>query len=181
MATSANGYPVLFDTRTTGELPRLRKWVIPGTNRHVFLRDGSVGFLLVHFALWWHERIARLDARNTVWDEWGWAVRPIRGKTSGYSNHASASAIDLDATLHPIGVSIYKTFTKVQIARIRLRMAFFRGTLAWGGEWSRPDGMHVEIAKPMFNVEKLARRLSTSPRGKRILAANPGAREVIFS
>lgn len=179
--TSANGYPVLFDNRTTGDLPRLRKWVIPGTGRHLFLRDGSAGFLLVHFALWWHERIGRLDAPGAPWDEWGWDVRPIRGKTTGYSNHASGTACDLDATRHPLGVPILRTFNAVQVARIRRRIKTYRGVLAWGGEWSRPDGMHIEVALPLSKAEEQARRLSSSPRGLRILDANPGARKVIFS
>src|SRR4051812_28143633 len=96
---SQNGYPVIETNRTTGSLPRLRKWIIPGTDRHVFLRDGSVGFVLVHLALWFHNTIERLD--RGVWDEWGWAVRPVRGQTTGYSNHAAGAAEDLNATLHP--------------------------------------------------------------------------------
>src|SRR6185436_1098451 len=80
MATSVNGYPVLSTNRTTGPLPRLRKWVVPGANRHLLVRDGSTGFLLLHFALWWHESIGKLDAKGAPWDEWGWAVRPVRGQ-----------------------------------------------------------------------------------------------------
>ena len=94
---SQNGFPVLATNHTTGPLPRLRKWVIPGANRHVYLRDGSVGFLLVHFALWFHETISRLD--QGVWDEWGWAVRNVRGSSTVISNHASGTAVDLNATL----------------------------------------------------------------------------------
>lgn len=181
MATSANDYPVIFDNRTTGPLPRLRKWVIPGTDRHLYLRDGSVGFLLIHFALWWHERIERLDFHDEQWDEWGWAVRPVRGRTTGYSNHASATAADLNATRHPIGVPISRTFTKGQVRRIRRRIRWFLGCLAWGGEWRRPDGMHVEAVKPLGACERVARVLANTPRGRRILKVNPGARAVIYS
>lgn len=181
MATSVNGYPVLSTNRTTGSTPRLRKWVVPGANRHLFVRDGSTGFLLIHFALWWHEVIGRLDAKGAPWDEWGWAVRPVRGKTSGYSNHASGTAIDLDATRHPIGVSTSRTFSPLQKTRIRARIRFYRGCLTWGGDWRRPDGMHAEVSAGMRSCEKRARALCKSKRGKRILAANPGARAVIFS
>ena len=180
MSTSVNGHPVL-SARTTGGLPRLRKWIIPGANRHLLVRDGSMGFLLIHFALWWHETIGRLDAPGTVWDEWGWNVRPVRGQTSGYSNHASGTAIDLDATRHPIGVSVSRTFSPLQRVRISARIAWYLGCLVWGGVWHRPDGMHVEIAAPLDRCEKLARRLMNTKRGRRVLAANPGAREVIES
>ncbi len=179
MATSANGYPVLFDNRTSGDLPRLRKWIIPGTGRHLYARDGSTGFLLAVTALWFHERIERLD--NAVWDDWGWAVRPVRGQTSGYSNHSSGTAIDLNATRHPIGVSIKSTFTDTQIRRIHLRVMFMAGTVKWGGSWRRPDGMHFEIAAPIEKCERMAKALIPTRRGSMVLKANPGAKQVILS
>lgn len=179
-ATSMNGYPVLFESRTTGPLPRLRKFRVPGADRHFMLRDGSAGFLLVDFLLWYHETIEPIDVG--VWDEWAYAVRPVRGQTSGYSNHASGTAADANATEHPMGVPIERTFSRIEIARIRLRIARrYRGCIIWGGEWRRPDGMHFEIAKPLPAVEKNARRLSKTWRGKRICDLNPGLRTVIMS
>lgn len=182
MATSQNGWYVLESNRTTGSLPRLRKWVIPGTNRHLYLRDGSAGFLLVHFALWWHRWVSRLD--GGVWDEWGWAVRPIRGQTSGYSNHASGTAADLDATQYPRGVPILRVMKPVTITAIRVRLRLYGGVLGWGGNYtSTPDGMHVEINSgvTIARAEAVAKRLMNTPRGKAILAANPGAKAVIES
>lgn len=179
MATSANGYPVLFENRTTGPLPRLRKWVVPGTQRHLYLRDGSTGFLLIHFALWLHERVEPLD--DGVWDDWGWAVRPVRGQSNGYSNHASGTAEDLNATRHPLAQR--GTFGKVATyAKIRARLAYYRGALEWGGDYhSRLDEMHFEIAASIGACEARARKLMDTPRGRRILEANPGAREAILS
>lgn len=179
--TSQNGYPVLETNRTTGALPRLRKWQIPGCDRHLYLRDGSAGFVLVHMALWWHERLAPLDVG--VWDDWGWAVRPVRGQTSGYSNHASGTAMDLNATRAPRGVPLARVYTAVQVARIRRRLRAYHGVLRWGGDYAHSpvDGMHVEVDKPLPVVEALARRLLDTPRGKRIAAANPGAAAVVKS
>ncbi len=177
MSTSQNGWPVL----PTGS-KRLRKFVIPGAGRTLILRDGSAGFLLVHIALWWHETISPLN--HGVWDEWGHAVRPIRGKTTGYSNHASGTAEDLDATEHPRGVAISRTFKAWQTAKIRLRLRLYSGVLGWGGNYhhaSNVDGMHFELIKGLAAAEKVARRLMKSPRGKRILAANPGLKRVIES
>lgn len=184
MATTANGQEVLSSNRTTGPLPRLRKWLVPGTNRHLYLRDGSMGFILVHVALWFHECVERLDLSGQPWDEWGWAVRPQRGRTTGYSNHAGGVAEDLNATLHPRGVSVTRTMTPKQIRAIRNRMAWtiLRGTVIWGGGWRTPDGMHFEIAPvPLSRCELVAKVLAKTPRGKRILAANPGAWDVIAS
>ena len=178
---SQNRWPVIESNRTTGPLPRLRKFVVPGTGRHLFLRDGAAGFLLAHFALWWHEVISPLD--GGVWDEWGWAVRPVRGQSTGYSNHASGTAADLDATQYPRGIAILARFKPLQVRLIRLRLRLYRGTLGWGGDYSRtPDGMHVELtACPLSQAERVARRLTRTPRGKRVLAANPGLLEVINS
>src|SRR4051812_29568389 len=119
MATTVNGHTVLFSNRTSGELPRLRKWLIPGTHRHLYMRDGSMGFVLAHCALWFDESIERLDITGQVWDEWGWAVRPVRGKSTGYSNHSGGVAEDLNATRHPRGVPVTRTMTDSQIRRIR--------------------------------------------------------------
>jgi hypothetical protein len=184
MATSQNGYEVLYDNRTTGPLPRMRKLVIPlasGEERHFYVRDGSVALHLGTFALWWHERLEPINVGT--WDEWGWAVRPIRGQTSGYSNHASGTAIDINATEHPRGVATSRTFTPDEVARIHLRLRWHEGVLRWGGDYqSTPDGMHVEINLPLSEVERVAQeKLVDSRRGKRILAANPGLLAVVMS
>jgi len=188
VSTTVSGWPVLPTNRTTGPLPRLRKWVIPGTSRHLYLRDGSAGFLLIHLALWYHEKIERLDLG--VWDDWGWAVRPVRGQDTGYSNHAGGVAEDLNATRHPQGAPTANTFTPGQIRRIHRRLKLYLGLIIWGGDWpSSPsstaltDAMHFELAnaRQFHAIERLARILTHTPRGRSILQANPGARAVINS
>jgi hypothetical protein len=182
MAHTVNGQVVIFDSRTDGPHPRLRKWHIPGTKRNLLLRDGAMGFLLIHFALWFDESIERLDRLGEVWDEWGWAVRPVRGQTSGYSQHAGGVAEDLNATKHPRGVSIRHTYTNAQIRKIRLRMKVYNNCLIWGGEFSIPDGMHAEIGQvSLAKCERMAKILMKTPRGQRILQANPGAKAVIMA
>ena len=183
---TVSGWPVIEHATYTGPLPRLRKWNLPGTGRHLILRDGAAGFLLAHFALWWHERVSRLD--GGIWDEWGWAVRPVRGQTTGYSNHAGGVAADLDATEFPYGAAIARVFKPLQIRRIRRRLKLYREgedyVLGWGGDYrSTPDGMHVELApgSTLAQAERVARRLMKTKRGRRILDANPGARQVIES
>src|SRR4051812_770923 len=179
MANSQNGYPVLRTNRTTGPLPRLRKWMLPGTDRHAYLRDGSAGFLLAHLALWFHENIENIG--TDAWDDWGWAVRPVRGQTSGYSNHASGCAIDLNATRHPRGRATRSTFSQAEIDKIHTQLTAYDGVIRWGGDYtSTPDGMHFEINKPLASAQEVARRLWDSPLGWRVLAGNDGAASVIW-
>jgi hypothetical protein len=166
MAASQNGWSVIDASET-------RKWVIPGADRHMILRDGHAGFVLAWFALWFHEVIERLS--GGVWDEWGFAARNVRGSSSTISNHASGTAEDLNATRHPLGRR--GTFTKAwHYTKIRALLSVrLVGVIRWGADYQfRADEMHFEINKGAAAVLRLARRLSATPRGKRVLRANPG-------
>ena len=167
MTTSQNGFPVLASGDT-------RKWKVPGVDRHLILAPGAPGLILVHLALWFHETVERLD-RGT-WDEWGWAPRNIRG-SSQVSNHASGTAIDLNATRHPLGVDADDTFTREQVDRIRRRLhSRYDNVIRWGGDYkNRPDAMHFEINASRAKVLQLGRVLEISPRGRRVMRINfPG-------
>jgi hypothetical protein len=165
MATSQNGWPA--------PPARIRTWTIPGANRHLNLADGPAGFILVHLALWFHERIERLNVG--IWDEWGAAYRPVRGSETDLSNHASGTAMDLNATQHPLGVR--GSFKRAwQYVRIRARLRMYRRAIRWGGDYQyRADEMHFEIDRGHAVVQRVAERLMQTPRGKRILRANPDA------
>lgn len=179
MATSQNGYPVLLTTRTTGPLPRLRHYKIADTDRSIYLRDGSAGFLLAHVAHWFDENIERID--TGTYDDWGWAVRPVRGQISGYSNHASGTAIDINATQHPRGRSAAATFSSGEIDKIHRQLLAYEGVIRWGGDYhGTPDGMHFEINEPLGDAERVARKLWQSKHGKPIIDANPGLAGVIW-
>lgn len=167
MSASQNGYRVLTERETY-------LWVIPvrkGDTRHYRLSPGYVGFVLAHMILWWHERIEPINTGQ--WDEWGWADRPIR-ESNETSNHASGTAGDVNAVRHPLGVAgtFRYTWQRLRISR-RLRF-FYRGRIRWGGEYhGRKDEMHIEINAKPHKIFHLARRLKRTPRGKRILRANP--------
>lgn len=174
MATSQNNWPALEPGSS-----RLHKWVVPGTDRHFVLRNGSAGFLLCHFILWYHEVVHKLNEKGAVWDEWAYAYRAVRGQTRGLSNHASGTAVDLNATKYPLGRALMP-FVKKRLIWAKLKM--YRGCIRWGGDYEgRKDEMHFEINKSMSYCERNARRLANTKRGKRILAANPSQRDVIFS
>lgn len=172
--TSANGWPVL-----QAGSPLLHTWVIPARTGevHIRLRNGSAGFLLAHWLLWFAERVEPLHGGIT--DDWGWALRPVRGQSTGFSNHAAGCAADMNATKHPLGKA--GTFTPAQVKRMQRRLRFLR-VLVWGGNYTyRKDEMHVEVVQPLAVCERRARRLSKTPRGIRLLRANPGQRKVIYS
>lgn len=161
-----NGWPLVPSTEGT------RKLVIPGTGRHLIVAGGPGALILGHLALWFHEEVERLDVG--VWDEWGWAFRPQRGTTTTWSEHAGGRAIDLNATRHPMGVETLQTLTRAQVSRIRRRLVkVYRGLVEWGGEWDRPDAMHFQLVHAPWRLARAAKRLANTPRGRRVLAANP--------
>lgn len=175
-ATSQNGWPVLHEGS-----PLLYRWTIPAKSGTTLLtlRNGSAGFLLAVFVLWWAEIIEPLVGR--VLDDWGYADRPIRFSTET-SNHASGTAADTNAMKHPLGVE--GTLTAVQKRMIAdVLRTRFKGTLRHGAFYKgRVDPMHVEVNAPLRDVEKRARWLMRfSSRGRRIIKANPTQKAVILS
>lgn len=174
MATSQNGWPVL-----EAGSPLLHRWAIPAKSGEssLTLRSGSAGFLLSHFLSWWSDQIEPLAGRQL--DDWGWAYRPIRGQSSGFSNHASGTAADANATEHPLGTH---TLSPAEKDKIAARLHLYDGALRQGAFYAgRVDEMHVELDRDLPAAEKVARRLLTSKRGALILAANPGQKAVILS
>lgn len=166
MPRSANGWPVLSHSAT-------RTWTLPGVGTRLRLEPGAGGFVLAHWALWYAESIEPLSGR--LLDDWGWAYRPIRGRTSGFSNHASGTAVDLNATAHALGRR--HTLSTGQIVRIRTRLRDrYDSEIFWGGDFARrADEMHYELACDRAAARALADRLLGTVRGRRIGSANPGA------
>ena len=168
MATSYNGYPAIKDSS------ECKKWRIPvgkGPERHLILAPYSPGFVLAHFAAWFDKKIEDINEERT-WDDWGWAYRNTRGANS-LSNHASGTAIDLNATRHPLGQR--GTFSRWQATKIRWKLRVrYRGCIRWGGDYkSRADEMHFEINRPRKDVARLATKLRRTKRGKKIKEMNP--------
>lgn len=157
MATSQNGY-------TANDQSRTQVWTIPGTSRTVRLRKGSPGELLTLWAAWFDKNVE--DVEGGVFDDWGYAERPIRGSTTTLSNHASGTALDLNATRHVLGKR--DTFTAAQTKAIRDHLKTFDGCIRWGGDYqNRADEMHFEIvasvAKCDATLEKVKARNAPKP------------------
>ena len=118
------------------------------------VRDGDVAVVLAHVAERFNAEVEPIDVASS----WGWAYRPVRGHDEGLSNHASGTAIDLNAPLHPLGSS--GTFTDDQVARLRAILDEVAPTVAWGGDFDRPDEMHIEIVGTPDEVAEVAARIA---------------------
>ena len=139
MARSQNGWTAF----TSGTDPNLV--AIPEVAGRV--RSGDVALIFMHFISRFHAEVEAVsEAAGQPQDDWGFAARPIRGGVAT-SNHASGTAIDLNATKHPLGK--VNTFTASQRAALRRLLNDFGGVIRWGGDYSgRKDEMHFEINVP---------------------------------
>ncbi|MFF5988129.1 GH25 family lysozyme [Prauserella flavalba] len=144
VAVSQNGY-------TANDITFTENTLIPGTERKIRLRKGPAGELLRWFAGRFDALVETIDNDGEL-DDWGYAERPIRGGTE-LSNHASGTAIDLNAPEHPLGA--VGTFTAAQVRTIRSLLDQAQGCIRWGGDYvGRKDEMHFEIVKNEAACEK---------------------------
>lgn len=148
MILSQNGWPV--------EPPR-RSRTIPGTGVAVTVADGPAGDVLMHVLAQIDARVEDIDLRSTrgEFDDWGYANRNVRGSAS-ISNHASATAVDVNATRHPLGAE--NTFNQHQVDEIHRILGEVGGVVRWGGDYAgRVDEMHFEIVGNFDQVAQVAR------------------------
>ncbi len=121
------------------------------------LLAGDVSTVLDYVAEQFDATVEPVDVDSS----WGWAYRSVRGEdeTDGLSNHASGTAIDLNATDHPLGES--DTFTDAQVVAIHAILAEVSPVVAWGGDFDgRADEMHFEIIGDADAVAEVAARLT---------------------
>ena len=143
--TSQNGWPEI----ASGDDPRLVR--LPGVTGRVL--DGDVATVLGYVVERFDAEVEHVDADGS----WGWAHRAVRGREA-LSNHASGTAVDLNAPLHPMGVR--GTFTDEQVAALRAILEAVAPAVAWGGDYTdRPDEMHLEIVGGPDVVAEVAARL----------------------
>jgi hypothetical protein len=129
---------------------------VPGTDITLpqGVRRGDVATVLLFVAERFHHTVEPLHAHQC----WGYAYRKIRGSSSVLSNHASGTAIDLNAPAHPLGAR--GTLTREKVAAIRRILAFCDGTVRWGGDYRhRKDEMHFEIVRPAADVAVIAKKI----------------------
>ena len=132
------------------------QWTIPGTARKVNLEMTDAGFLLCDFAAWFDKNVEDIEANQL--DDWGYAERNVRGSATDLSNHASGTALDLNAVKHPLGA--VNTFTVAQRNAIREKLKEYEGVIRWGGDYvGRKDEMHFEINAVPSEVRRVADKI----------------------
>lgn len=153
MLESQNGYPVpvtlaeqaatLTDVTVVGGVLRLRKGDVACVEQYLF------------------DQLALLEV--PMWPGcWSFYVRPIRGETTGYSNHGSGSAFDFSAPKHPRqSFDRYDGWTAAHVAAIHRLLSELDGVIRWGGDYhSEPyDPMHFEINASPAAVAKVAAKI----------------------
>jgi hypothetical protein len=132
---SYNGYPASKDPDEI----KIKSYPVKGTDRKLKCAE-SVGPLLAAFAADFHKLIEPID--EGTFDDWGYAFRMVRGSTDRLSCHSSGTAIDLNATRHPLGK--VGTFPAEKVPMIRALAKKYG--LKWGGDFKgRADEMHFEV------------------------------------
>jgi hypothetical protein len=148
MQTSYNGWRASKDQAEIG----IKSYKVEGTS--LKLRCATkVEPLLLNFAKDFNELIEPLE--GGALDDWGYCYRDVRGVPGKLSNHSSGTAIDLNATLHPLGK--VGTFEASKVPMIRALAKKYG--LTWGGDWTRKDEMHFEIALSPEKVTALITKL----------------------
>jgi hypothetical protein len=136
MTVSQNGWPA-------GRRDLVSPRYVPGTRVRLVVRNGAAGDLLLEVAALYDLLVQDIDQTA---DDWGYAERPIRGSTV-VSNHASGTAIDLNATCWMLGQPASVNLDAGQITKVREIVAAAAGVVRWGGDYTgRKDPMHFEIS-----------------------------------
>ncbi|GAB3266590.1 M15 family metallopeptidase [Kineosporia babensis] len=145
---SQNGWPVLSSTRLT--------WFSAAGGRFA-AANSDVAFLARYLIDRFDKEVEKIDGR--VLDDWSWAARNVRGSSSVISNHASATAWDLNALKHPRGAR--NTFTRSQISKVHAILARITDgkghkIFRWGEDYvnATVDGMHFEINASKAQVSR---------------------------
>jgi D-alanyl-D-alanine carboxypeptidase-like protein len=133
---SQNGYPANRRDLVSSRF-------VPGTGVRLTVRNGPAGDLLLEVAALFDRLVQDID--SGVVDDWGYAERPIRG-SAVISNHASGTAIDLNATRWALGSSPSVNLDPARIDTVRRIVRATGGVVRWGGDYTgRKDPMHFEI------------------------------------
>jgi hypothetical protein len=145
---SFNGWPASKNRAAIG----IKSYTVPGTTVKLACAE-KVAPLLIAFAADFHNLIEPIDGTG---DDWGYCYRMIRGSTDKLSNHSSGTAIDLNATKHPLGKA--GTFDEQKVPMLRALVKKY-GLKAGMDYVNRKDEMHFEIALDAAKVAALITKL----------------------
>ena len=157
MSTSQNGW-------SANDRSVIATYTVPGTAQKISMRRGDVATVLLYVASRYDREVEPL---HVGWC-WGYAERNIRGSSTTLSNHASGTAIDLNAPAHPLGTEPTSNYSSSEISAVHriLDACVIDGVrvVRWGGDYSgRKDGMHFEINADAAHVARLASALLNPP------------------
>lgn len=141
MATSDNGWSVIY--------PK------DASSKTTFVKVGKATFQVRKGTEeLWRLFLAELNKiepfSEAGWDG-GYAFRMTRGSETNWSCHASATAIDMNASQHPRGRGLrYKGWSLKQRYQMRKLLNSTLGkAFKWGNDFSTtPDGMHLQLREP---------------------------------
>jgi hypothetical protein len=168
MATSINGWPVLRPGN-----PNIKRFKVPGANRYLEVR-GDVGPLLVALAAEYHKTIAPID--TGTFDDWSYAYREARFANQ-YSDHASATAIDLNATKEGrMGSGPYSWWKsnyralKARRLKAKYKYVIWGGAESLGGDYRQMrywDWMHWAFSpgSQSYQIHRQMNKLGIKPNG----------------
>lgn len=148
MQTSYNGWPASKDADEI----RITSYKVEGTNLKLRCAEGC-GPLLAAFAAEFNTLIEPIE--GGVFDDWSYAYRNVRGSTDTLSCHSSGTAIDLNATKHPLTKA--GTFPVEKIPMLKALAKKYG--LTWGGDWKRKDEMHFEVTITPDKAKQLITKL----------------------
>ncbi len=148
MSVSQNGWPT-YEEGTHSDLVAIPK--IAGR-----VRKGDVAWIFTDLVDRYDRSVEDIDVGK---DDWGFSPRPVRGFTAIMSNHASGTAIDINAVQH--GIGLYGTFTAKQVKAIEALVKHYKGAIRWGGsaEYTRKDEMHFEINVSPARLAQIVKEL----------------------
>ena len=155
MQNSSNGWPA---SKLKAEIG-IKSFSVPGTTLKLQCAE-AIAPLLIGFAAEFHELIEPIDGGSL--DDWGYCFRDVRGNVGKLSNHSSGTAIDLNATKHPLGK--IGTFPNEKVPMIRALAKKYG--LIWGGDYrNRKDEMHFEVALTPAKAAALIEKLEKDREG----------------
>jgi hypothetical protein len=148
LGTSQNGWPVYDDAHFQDHAVRTS---VEGVG--FWSANADVAVVMDDFTQKYHDRIEHITlpvSEYPGYDDWSRALRPVRGQTTGYSNHGSCTARDLNSTRHPRGK--HGTYTDLKrkglwaLVNDDLYVVNGRSVLRDGEFYQTGtiDGMHVE-------------------------------------
>lgn len=133
----------------------IHRYLIPKSNGVTLTMRQGVAVILANVASDFNKNVQVLKEKQL--DDWGYAYRTVRG-SNVMSNHASGTAIDLNATNFPMGVRRMSYRQRRDCRRI---VSKYR-VITWGGEWTtRPDEMHFEISRgvTLEDIREISKKL----------------------